>query len=163
MLIAGARGSPASNTPQASLAATLQVFVTFPDTDFVTSVSCRAGSMLEPAGNVGQDREPAGCVCHDQKPSGGVGQVLEVAAYIGQDLEPEEDVGQDLEPAGGVGQGQITLLCSQLAAGTLRPVSGHALACSSIYQSQRGASFLNQSVTEEVLPFYDIFQVFVVH
>ena len=46
MLIAGARGSPASNTPQASLAATLQVFVTFADTDFVTSVSRQAGSLF---------------------------------------------------------------------------------------------------------------------
>ena len=46
MLIAGARGSPASNTPQASLAATLQVFVTFADTDFVTSLSRQAGLLF---------------------------------------------------------------------------------------------------------------------
>ena len=135
MLIAGARGSPASNTPQASLAATLQVFVTFADTDFVTSVSRQAGSISSPrceprrkfhilqmlgggsAGGVEQDQVPAGGVVKDLKliggdgkdlkPAGCVGQDVKPVWGVGQDLELAEDVGQDLNSAGDVAQGVL--------------------------------------------------------
>ena len=58
MLIGGARVRPASNTPQASLAATLQVFLTFADTDFLKVFVTFDDTHF--VTSVGQDPTPAG-------------------------------------------------------------------------------------------------------